>query len=268
MKKFNPFRSAIGTGIFTFVVALFIVGFLSYSGYWFGDGFRIVKTGSIALLELQDGVSVFVDNRRHGYRDQTDPGSVVIKRTTPGVHSVLVAKDGFWPWLKDVQISKDTEITLTPFLVKRNPKGELVAKENGDLDAVEERFALSALPDAENKQTSPDGLIAFWVHENSVMVEWFGSSSDIPASFCDTQDCEVIQEVFSSLDPIKSAGFYRSRNDILILASANNIFAIEIDLRGTQNFQPIYKGTNPRFIADGTDFLIIKDEEFIFRITL
>lgn len=55
--------------------------------------------------------------------------------------------------------------------------------------------------------------------------------------------------VFRSKFPIINIDFFPGRRDVIIAALSNGIYALELDRRGGQNLQPIYKGKNPDFAA-------------------
>jgi len=103
--------------------------------------------------------------------------------------------------------------------------------------------------------------------DNKIFASWLKDEDDIPNYFCRSGECEKTVLVFDSAVPIKSLAFYPNREDVVILAISSGVYAIEIDARKHQNFQPVYKGIDPSFVTEGNT-LYIKDSENLFRIEL
>ena len=53
--------------------------------------------------------------------------------------------------------------------------------------------------------------------------------------------------VFETKDEVRGAAFMPKRDDVLMVAIENGVFAIEIDGRSRRNLQPLYKGKSPTF---------------------
>ena len=64
---------------------------------------------------------------------------------------------------------------------------------------------------------------------------------------------------------ITDVEFYKDRADVVIFTSGEVIYAIEADREGTQNFQPLFKGTSPRFYKNETGTLYIQDGNSLMR---
>ena len=68
---------------------------------------------------------------------------------------------------------------------------------------------------------------------------------------------------------IRNAAFYPNRNDVVIVAVQNGIFALEIDGRGGRSLQPLYKGKNPTFTTyEKESAVYILDEDTLIKIRL
>lgn len=109
--------------------------------------------------------------------------------------------------------------------------------------------------------------VEIWVEENQIFAKWLKDKEDMPNFFCRDKNCIDKVTVFSSIEPIRAIDFYPGRNDVVLVAVSNGIYAIEIDARKNQNFQPIYKGTSPLFMISDKQFYI-KDQENIFKVNL
>ncbi len=83
---------------------------------------------------------------------------------------------------------------------------------------------------------------------NEVWMEWLGDETSTPYYLCDKKPCESTKYLITTFQyPIKNIDFFPQRKDVIIIAINNGVFAVEIDGRGGNLMQPIYKGANPSF---------------------
>jgi len=130
--------------------------------------------------------------------------------------------------------------------------------------------ALKAAPHALTSPTLPHktyldirsrGMIYITENNKEIWGEWI-SSDPLPYYFSEKKI-----KIFEAKTTVSSLDFYPKRRDVAIFASVNGIFAIELDGRGTRNFQPIYKGKNPTFTVVG-NILYILDDGILIKATL
>ena len=100
-----------------------------------------------------------------------------------------------------------------------------------------------------------------WHDDQNLWVQWL---AETPLPYYLTEKKEL---VFKTKSLLKNAAFFPGRDDIIIVAIENGVFALEIDGRGTRNFQPIYKGKSPVFARLG-DNLYILDQGALSEIEL
>src|SRR3989344_4195783 len=82
-------------------------------------GYRLTATGLVRASTLEivverSGSKIFIDNRKEATTGR-DGERVVIKNVTPGLHDILISKDGYWPWAKQVRLEKDQTAKITSF---------------------------------------------------------------------------------------------------------------------------------------------------------
>jgi len=155
-------------------------------------------------------------------------------------------------WSKKLSISSGNTINATPFLLP----GEINFNELKNYDGRYYRLFQTK----EMHQVSQSQNVSIQVAGNTITATWIGEAS-VPHFFCTDETCTHEQNVFShKVEPIRYATFYPGREDLIILAVGNAVYVIEIDKRGTQNFQPLYTGSAPdfRFDEDGGE-LVIRD---------
>lgn len=315
-------------------LAFFIVApaLLLYArGYRLDSNFRISKTGGLYISSPVSGSEIFVKNDLKKITNILQTG-LFLQNLSEGAYQILVAKDGYWPWLKTLDVKESLVAEARAFLIPRSPEGKVLLK--GRFDGIraspydkilllEENKAGSRkltfyLPDTntfltpvsatttkllffkneiskiswndnsvlliENKNAirlifdlsdktvsaslesfnniSPDlandkyekfayqkKQRLFWSDKtNEIWLEWLGDKDSTPYYLCDTKPCDSTTYLIATFSSaIKNADFFPGRRDLLIVAVQNGVFALEIDGRGGQISQPIYKGKDPTF---------------------
>ncbi len=292
--------------VFSLIFFLVIPLLIFYeSGYRLGDNFNFVKTGGVYIYSPESGSEIYLDG------DKIEETGFFLKDffvddLKPGKYSVLISKEKFWPWAKNVTIEEGMVAEAIAFLIPKDPDGEIIPKNTEDGGAatgtankkpavnpeylkilslfedekisVKEKLvqknATSATSTEETagglyEKISPRGKVGLWREGNKIFAKWLKSDRTLPYYFCEgnNENCKEIVIVFNSPSVIKSLDFYPGRDDVVVIAVENGIFAIEIDQRKIQNFQPIYKGVDPYFlVTDGVFY--VKDKEVIIKINL
>lgn len=301
--------------VFSLIFFLAIPILIFYeSGYRLGDNFKLVKTGGVYIYSPESGSAIYLNG------DKIEETGFFLKDffvddLKPGKYSVLISKEGFWPWSKNVIIKEGMVAEAIAFLIPKDPKGEVIPKNlesassdknqtgNQSLKTTKkpavnpEYLEILSLFEAEvaakekpvkvvkiatnatsteseieenlYEEISPRGKVGLWREGNQVFAKWLKSNRSLPYYFCEgnNENCRETVVIFNSNAAVKSLGFYPGRDDVAVIAVENGIFAIEIDQRKIQNFQPVYKGVDPYFIIDGGAFYV-KDKEAIIKINI
>lgn len=261
-----------------FLVALVALSFYAF-GFRLTGNFEPVKVGSIEILSNEGEIQIFFDNRDKKVTFQN--GAYRIKKVAPGFHSVLISKEGFWPWVKTVAVAADTNRVLSAFIFKMDglqtkpvPVGEVLYKEA--LKNIAQNKAPKVRPwsrtfnnedsfgawldeSVPDRKFSKDKSTVLFTENNTIYVGWVSETEPVPSYFCEENPCKLKMPVTVSEEPIKSIDFYKERRDVIIFAAGESIYAIEVDREGTQNFQPLYKGVDPYFYQTEEGVLYIKD---------
>lgn len=265
-----------------------LVGFVAFIMYKQGfrliKGFETVRVGSVLLSSNEKDLQIFLDNRERKAIVRGD--KIIISNIIPGTHTLLVSKAGFWPWTKIVEISSNQSRDAFAFLFPMaGVTLEKIANTSTEYKDIKNQLGVlklpltynpvneetGALPQAEwvkenvlNPIFSSDKNSALFVGDNTIYISWVADENP-PAQFCDKEACQRIFPVTFSTSPVKSVSFFKDRSDIVLFSAGNSIYAIEADHKGTQNFEPIFRGLDPIFttLPDGT--IYVKDGETIFK---
>lgn len=99
---------------------------------------------------------------------------------------------------------------------------------------------------------------------NAVYAEWLPANLPLPYFLQ-----KIKEQIVVATSEIRAIAFYPNRHDLIIYASANGVFVSEIDGRDKRNAQPIYKGSNPTFVAFAGEYKIyVLDNEVLMAIDL
>jgi len=243
----------IGGGLLIFLV--FVASSLT--------AFYKEKTGgNISLSVPNAGSQLFVDNKKE-LTTFTPNEEITFSGLSEGAHSILVFRPGFLPWAKEIDIKSGDTSMVTPFIFPAELNPEEVA---GGYEKYQELFQKN-----EAHITSTSGNVSVSINGNTISADWLGGNQ-LPHFFCDDESCNDQQIVFShSKEPIQSVSFFPGREDLIIFSVSEGIYAIELDKRGTQNFQPVYVGEQINFATEERDqssILYVKDKDLLFGIAL
>lgn len=235
--------------IFLFIAPLFL---LYTVGYRWNPQLGSYKTGGLYISSPVTGSKIFVNNKE---KKQTNifQGSLFLQSLKPGQYSILVTKDNYWPWSKNLTIKEQMVIEARAILMPKEPKGEIVFWGNYSPLEVSKYYEIMA-----NLKATTTDYVQFTINQkeklwwdpkdNKVWAEWLGDRELLPYFFCDDKLCSDEILIFNSSSPIRNVDFYPQRKDAAIIAVQNGIYAVEFDGRGgKRNIQPIYKGKEPTF---------------------
>ena len=172
-------------------------------------------------------INIFVDNKDLGISEINKAGKII--KTKEGTHSVILSRKGYWPWATKINIIKQQTLDIFPFFVPQNSSGFII--KNGDPEY--------------NKILS--------MFRNKTHINW-EINKNTP------------QIIKNFKEEIRASDFYKNRNDVIIVAVQNGIYALEINSDSIPNFQPIYKGTKPTFVKKDNNTLYIKDGDVLMEV--
>lgn len=109
--------------IFISLVLLFILVSATVLVILYGKGYRfgfqqgepkLSKTGILHVTSLPTGAQVFIDGHLTTATDNTI-------NLTPGKYTVLIAKDGYYDWQKDMEIEREVVLNADALLLPKGP---------------------------------------------------------------------------------------------------------------------------------------------------
>lgn len=207
-------------------LALALLGY----GIWSKD-----QGSELIVAPPLPGTQVFVNGELEG---RTGTLKLEVKSRLPaGQYAVLVSKEGYWPWMKNISLGVNETKTIMPFTLPRDVKKMQIEKLAPGVNGGEA---------IENPKYSE--ILALF--EQSAIREGI---------------FPLLER--TGVENIKSADYYPGRDDVLLIAAQNHVFAIETTPGEPTNFQPLYSGNDPYFILEESS-LSIKDGELLYSLDL
>jgi len=246
------------------IFLLLVVGYLglSKSGLHI-SGLSLVRGGTIYIPPQNLNTKIFLDNKEISVEQ--------LASVVPGSHSIILAADTLWPWKKDVVVSSTETSNIFPFLVSKNVSGEIITQSDKDYGKLRTSVLNEQLPTTASPLLSNSSLVEVWSDQNNIFARWNGNEDSIPSYFCnDDGKCSSLVKVLESDNDVRNIDFFKGRDDVLLVALQNGVFAIEVDRRGaTQNFQPVYKGTaSPLFKVKDDSAIYVLDGQLLFLVSI
>ncbi|MCK4386573.1 MAG: hypothetical protein KAV41_00595 [Candidatus Pacebacteria bacterium] len=180
--------------------------------------YRHNQYGDLRINSLDDNLSIFIDNKKI-VSEQDINLSFKLKN---GEHSIVISKENFWPWIKNVEIKRKTLNEISPFFIPQNTSGFLIGESDLEYANILSRFEKNLISaEALNKITNAN---------------------------------------LELKSKIKAIDFYKNRKDVVLVALPDGIYALETENKNIQNFQPIYKGQNPLFVKKDDKSIYVLDD--------
>ena len=90
--------------------------------------------------------------------------------------------------------------------------------------------------------------------------------ADFRKNLISTEALETISTI-EIKKQITAIDFYKNRDDVILMALDDGIYALGVDYETEQNLQPIYKGKNPTFIKKDDNNIYILDNNNLMEVS-
>lgn len=258
-------RKQIYLGLGIVVAAALLFTFVKFYdlGYrlTFSRGFT--RPAQIVISPFTQGAELYLDGERI-LAAEID-GETVTLHTSAGIHEVTTARANYSPWQKTFDVESGERVVVGPYNIPATTNGAVVATTDTEYRAASQLLAQATIPTKEKPVVSRDGQLEAYVDGQSLIARV--KSGTPPQSFCDTS-CQTEKQVVTLEAEVRGLAFMPGRNDVLLMAVQDGVFAIEIDTRGTQNFQVLYRGIKPTFVASPEGLIYLRDNDTIFKVFL
>lgn len=243
----NNKKKLIAGGVVVLIILFAAVGY--NLGYRITNKLTLVKMGYLNMTIPSPLTSIFIDQSE---KIVTNNDNQIIRlKFSPKTHSVIVSKDGYFPWTKDFIVPSGGEITLLPIFVSQNASGQIITNQDPEYQQIRNLIIRDKLP-TKNLPLLYDQNIKLWVEENTIIVE----NENGP------------KKIIKPETKIRNVSFYKDRDDVVMFSTADSVYVIETDIENVQNFIPVYKGENPLFVKNNPNFIYILDGNNLMQVVI
>ncbi len=270
---------------FTAIFIIVIPFIVFYSlGYRFTKDYEITERGGLYVFVTENNAEIYINDELKNV-SSTFNREMFLQNLKPQSYLVLVSNDIFWPWAKYVDVKEGEVSPVYPLLVPKridmlevitatssHASSTRVTKAEYDRLALIFKYQQTASVATSSVSTTTPNIYAItkkkmkvWFDDTQIYAQWRGDESRLPTYFCINGLCEMTRTIFNGANNIRHIDFYPGRDDVVIIAVSEGIFALELDTRKYQNFYTLYKGEKPDFrIFDGRVY--VQDKGTIYQL--
>lgn len=241
-------KSQIYWGILVVTVLVFII--LYSLGFRHSSGLKFGKVGTVYISAPLVSTSVFI-NKSKKIMTTKDNETIEVK-LSPKKHTIIVSRDSYFPWKKDLEIKSNSKTDLKPLLVSQNPSGNIIGTLDPEYWSIISQIRNNIAPTEDRPLKSSDDKVLVWVNDGTI--------------FAKIENVET--EVINVVTRVKNVSFYKNRTDAIIFSTTVGVYVVELSKDGGQNFMPIYKGQDPYFASDNPDYIYVQDANILMQVVI
>ena len=128
-KKHQSIKVIVSEAIMVLTVAITVIILaLVVSGYWLNSNFQVERNGMLQISSVPTGADVSIDDKDSSWIERTNASKIL----PSGKHTVMVSKEGYDSWSKEINISEGLLYRLHyPRLFLQNRTPEKILDTNG-----------------------------------------------------------------------------------------------------------------------------------------
>jgi len=96
-------------------------------GYRLSPHFTLTKTGGLYISSPKTGSEIFINNRLKKRTNLLQSG-LFVQNLKPASYAVVVAREEFWPWTKDIEVKEQFVTEARAFLLPKDPEGRVILR--------------------------------------------------------------------------------------------------------------------------------------------
>ena len=295
MRPLSRKKRIVYFALFSIIFVFATVLLISYAtGYRLTESLAVARTGGFYVSSTLSGSNISVAGKFVTKTSLFQRNSL-IQNLKPGSYVILVSKDGFQSWKKELKVFAERITEAHPFTLKDNSQlqqvfpyyiegdyassTELVGTTtkqgtvSGQYTVIKNLFATSTSANGgfigitATSTTKTLHKLSVIQDKNGLSVFWIGNKEDQPYYFCDNDICQNSVQIKTKLK-VKNLDFFPGRDDVLLVSTDSGVYAIEVDNRSTQNIQNVALGKNLEFRVGGDGVVYIKKESNFYSVNL
>jgi hypothetical protein len=259
--KLPSYLARLPAVLILFVTILLLIGAFLL-GYRVGPGLSIVQIGTVTLTELPAGTTIYVNE----VLAETPRESEAVLKLIPGTHSVLLGWDEYYPWTELVEVPSGGQISLKPILIKKSAEEETLH----DADRVEAERAIDELPlpTKEAPLVRYAGCVGIYVENGDLIASPLDPSCAPVPFLCFEGECGPTFVLPGGNEAVRAVIPFPGREDALIIALGQSIYAVEVDSRAPQFVAPILREHLPEIAPWNETSFVVRDRNAVFSVIL
>ena len=267
------------------------------NGDIFGNGWSLLKTGGVYINSSPINSEVYINSKLKKNTSFFER-DLLIKNLNPGIYDIKVKKQDYNTWSKKIDVFdnlvSDANVFMLPIKIEtRNilkediidsKKGTTTIKIkqlNEEYKYISSFFSEDVLLKSRKTATSSfsnknlgteespimNGKIGLWKDKTKVFVSWYGKVELAPKYFCNKGVCIKTIQVFNFKTEPSRVDFLPGYDGVILIASMDEIFAMQVENNTLKEAQAIFKGKKPDFrLING--IIYVKDDDTISEILL
>ncbi len=239
-------------------VLVFALSFAIRAG-WKPTGHFTPGGGTLEIVAAEPGSKIYINNAEE-HETTTKNEKYSVSGFSEKTHSVAVSKKGYWPWTKNIFVSKGDVVHLEAFNLPLKPVLFTLSKEGSEYKSLSASFTRSTPPSQSKPLISFQKNYSSWIDKNVIFLSWLGAASSTPSFFCKEETCASRIEIVNAVENIFDLVFYPGRESAIIFSNEKGVYVIDINKEGTQNFQPVVFLSNARLLTATTTLYIKTDD--------
>ncbi len=243
------------------IISVVAIGAL-IAGYRLQPNMTVSKNGILEVTLPLARTTVFVDDKKL-ITTETENQTVRLPLSI-NTHDVIIAREGYFPWMTQVITAPDTTSHINPILVTQNTTGQIITQKDPNYWTIRRKIQDTKIPTEANPRRGSKGS-SVWVKDNTIYVKGAYTGGELGEREAD------VFAVITPIDQIRSLDFYKDRTDVIVFASDTGVYAIDAVENATEkvvNFYPLYKGIKPLFEKTENSFLYVLDGENLMMVVL
>ncbi len=98
-------------------------------GYRINSNFKIGRTGGLYVSSPVSGSEIYIETSLKKKPNLLQSG-LFLQNLVAGAYPIVVAKEGYWPWFKQLSVKEGQVAEAKAILISKNPYGEIILKGN------------------------------------------------------------------------------------------------------------------------------------------
>ncbi len=267
--------------LYIFTVLFFVlipVVILFVQGYRLDKGFLLVRVGGMYVGGIDSDAEIFLNGILQKNVKSLKKG-FFIENILPARYQVSIKKEWYTPWSKEIMVHAEKVSEMYPLLIPRKLKTQDIPAEierdqnffdsaTSTTMVANDMFTRILTLFKKNKVSEPliRRSVVIWNDANKIQYRLMEESPAVLPSLCGSLDCTATSTVYITDKKITHIDFYPGRNDVILFAVSDGIYAVEMDNRPPQQVVQIYSGKNPDFRVENNENLYIKEGQRIFQV--